>query len=196
MVIELVSLIQTNISKGVAICARQKRDSLLSASHGQLPRGWHQIRRHWSYENYHVCSDFNPTQMVAIIKCTASDHFFPLIIIIQCYFPALRWLRSFILQLLAGPAVTSHICTGPKSSDSLHWRKTTKDPKHQNAFTLPPQTTTWNVLLPEGQGRDGQHGLQLGEWPGWWWWLMLGIKMIVMIQVMNEDDDDCGDLLV
>ena len=25
---------------------------------------------------------------------------------------------------------------------------------------------------------------------------MLGIKMIVMIQVMNEDDDDCGDLLV
>ena len=130
MVIELVSLIQTNIFKGVAICARQKRDSLLSASHGQLPRGWHQIRRHWSYENYHVCSDFNPTQMVAIIKCTASDHFLPLIIIIQCYFPALRWLRSFILQLLAGPAVTSHICTGPKSFISQHWRKTTKDPKH------------------------------------------------------------------
>ena len=195
MVIELVSLIQTNISKGAAICARQKRDSLLSASHGQLPRGWQQIRRH-----SHT-TDLMKTIILLwfwshpIIYCTPSDHFLPLIIIIQCYFPALRWLRSFILQLLAGPAVTSHICTGPKSFISQHWRKTTKDPKHQNAFTL-HQTTTWNVLLPEGQGRDGQHGLQLGEWPGWWWWLILGIKMIVMIQVMNEDDDDCGDLLV
>ena len=90
MLIELVPLIQTNISKGIAICARQKRDSLLSASHGQLPRGWHpsdqKTLSHWSYENYLVCSDFNPTQMAPIIYCTASDHFLPPIIIDQCYF--------------------------------------------------------------------------------------------------------------